>query len=179
MKLSAIIVLLLFPFYNQLYGQIQIRAKGGLVLSSLVRDSNMNLYDGRIGYLLGVNAKIDISDLGWYLQSGIDYANEGDSELTLNFLKVPLIIGLDISDGTSVFMIYNLAWNLDKSDAEGSYSNFANMLGFGIEFALSTKTSFGSSLSYGLSNLVQDPDVAMNFNIKPLTFNLYLVYRIN
>jgi hypothetical protein len=107
-------------------------------------------------------AKIILHDLGWHVHSGNDYPYEGDSELALDFFKIPLIIGLGNSDGTSVFMTYNVDWHPDKSHDKGSYNNFAIMLGFGIKFAFSTKTYIGPSINHWLSNLGKDPNAAMN-----------------
>ena len=162
------------------YGQIKVGFTGGVVLSSLIRDSNLALNDGKFGFIFGANAKYNLGELGWYLQSGVDYTLEGDSEQHLSFVKIPLIIGLDASDDVSIFFTYNLAWQVgNHNDVQDFYNKFANILGLGMEIHVSQKFAIGSRLNYGLSNLVSDPAGARNFNIKPFTFEIFTTFRIN
>lgn len=175
-------ILLIIPLVisTNSYGQLKVGFSGGVVLSSLVRDSNLALNDGNFGFILGANAKYNLGELGWYLQSGIDYTFEGDSEQHLNFVKIPLIIGLDASDDVSIFVAYNFAWQVGKhNDVQDFYNNFANILGLGMEIHISQKFAIGSRLNYGLSNLVSDPAGAKNFNVKPFTFEVFAAVRIN
>ena len=161
------------------YAQFRIGFNGGVVLSSLVRDSNLAANDGVVGFLIGANAKYNLGELGWYIQSGVDYTKEGDHIQNLSFLKIPLILGLDASDDVSIFVAYNLAWQLgNENNVQDFYHNFANILGLGFEIHISEKLSVGTRLNYGLSNLVSVPAEAKNFNIKPFTLDLYLVYRL-
>ena len=151
----------------------------GTRLSSLIRDSQINANAGKIGYLLGVNARLSLGDLGWFVKSGLTYTLEGDSEQPLNFVSVPLILGLDVSDDVNIFVAYDLAWQVgNTNNVQDFYNTFANMLGLGSEVNISEKFALGFRLNYGLSNLVSDPAGAKNFTIKPLTFDLYLTYFI-
>ena len=162
------------------YSQLKIGFTGGVVLSSLVRDSNLALNDGNFGFILGANAKYNLGELGWYLQSGLDYTLEGDSEQHLSFVKIPLIIGLDASDDVSIFLTYNFALQVgNHKGVQDFYNKFANILGLGMEIHVSQKIAIGSRLNYGLSNLVSDPAEAKNFNIKPLTFEIFTTYRLS
>jgi len=162
------------------FAQLRIGFTGGVVLSSLIRDSNLALHDGNVGYIFGANAKLNLGELGWYLQSGVDYTLEGDSEQPLNFVKIPLILGLDASEDVSIFVAYNLAWQVgNQNNVQEFYKDFANILGLGMEIHVSDKSAIGARLNYGLSNLVSDPAEAKNFNIKPFTFEIYLTFRIN
>ena len=160
--------------------QIRVGFTGGIVLSSLVRDSNLALHDGNFGFLVGANAKYNLGDLGWYVQSGIDFTKEGDSQQNLSFVKIPLIVGLDASDDVSVFVTYNLAWQVgDHNNVQQFYHGFANILGFGTEIHVSKAFAIGARLNYGLSNLVSVPAEAKNFSVKPFTFEVFTTFRIN
>ena len=160
--------------------QVQVGVKGGVVLSTLIRDSNIALNDGAVGYLIGASAKYNLGELGWYIESGVDFTSEGDHIQKLNFLKVPIIIGLDASDDVSLFVAYNLAWQTGNDNGvQDFYHDFANVLGLGFEIHISEKISAGTRLNYGLSNLVSVPAEAKNFIIKPFTLDLYLTFRLN
>jgi len=162
------------------HAQVRIGFNGGVVLSTLNRDSNIAANDGSVGYLVGANVKYNLGELGWYLQSGVDFTSEGDYVQPLKFLKIPLIIGLDAKDHVSIFVAYNLAWQTGNANGvQEFYNNFANMLGLGFEIHMSPKVSVGARLNYGLSNLVSVPAEAKNFTVKPLTFDLYLAFRLN
>ena len=173
------ILILLFINHSAI-AQIKIGFTGGVVLSSLVRDSNLALHDGNFGFLIGANAKYNLGELGWYIQSGVDFTKEGDSDQNLNFVKIPLIIGLDASDDVSIFVAYNLAWQAgNQNDVQDFYRKFANILGLGMEIHVSEVFAIGSRLNYGLSNLVSDPAEAKNFDVKPFTFEVFATFRIN
>lgn len=180
LKRSLFILFAMFLLGNPIMAQLKIGLTGGVVLSSLVRDSNIALNDGTVGFLIGGNAKLTLGDLGWYVQSGVNYTNEGDSQQPLSFVKVPLIIGLDAGDDVSIYFAYNLAWQVgNENNVQDFYNDFANIMGLGVEIHISKKFSIGSTLNYGLSNLVSEPSQALNFNIKPLTFDIYVTYRLN
>ena len=161
------------------HAQLRVGLNGGVVLSSLVRDSNINLNAGSVGYMVGALVKYNVGDLGWFIQSGVNYSQEGDSELTLNFVKVPLVLGFDFSDDVNFHVLYNLAWQVgNDNNAQENLNGFANILGLGVEIYFSKKLGGGLRLNYGLSNLVKDPAEVKNFNVKPFTLELYLSYYI-
>jgi hypothetical protein len=173
-----ILILFLFCSGNQLFAQLKIGINGGVVLSSLIRESSLVAQDGTVGFLIGANAKYNMGELGWYVQSGIDYTREGDHNQNLSFVKIPLILGLDASDDVSVYVAYNLAWQVgNQNGVQEFYNDFANILGLGFEIHLPKSLSVGSRLNYGLSNLVKDPAEAKNYSVKPFTFEIYLAYR--
>ncbi len=162
-----------------IFAQLKIGVTGGAVLSSLVRDSQLSSRAGMIGYMAGAVAKLNVGELGWFFQSGIKYTLEGDNDQKLNFIKIPLIIGLDMSEDVNIYLAYNLAWQVgNQNNVQNFYNNFANILGLGFEINLSNKIAIGSTLNYGLSNLVKVPEDAKNFNVKPFTFDIYLTYYI-
>lgn len=181
MKLLKLKFLLLTLIFINLFGQLQAQLKvgftGGAVLSTLIRDSNLKTADGQFGYLLGATAKYNLGGLGWFVQSGINYTLEGDSQQKLNFVKVPLTLGLDMGEDVSIYGIYNLAWQVgNDNNVQDFYNQFANILGMGFCINTSEHFSIGGTLNYGLSNLVNDPAQAKNYNIKPFTFDIYLTY---
>lgn len=160
--------------------QVRIGFSGGVVLSSLVRDSNLALHDGNLGFIIGANAKYNMGELGWYVQSGVDYTTEGDHDQHLSFVKVPIILGLDASEDVSLFAAYNLAWQVgNHKNVRDFYERFATMLGLGMEIHISDSFAIGSRLNYGLSNLVSVPAEAKNFKVKPFTFEVFTTFRIN
>lgn len=160
--------------------QVKIGLKGGVVLSTLIRDSNIAVNDGAVGYLFGASAKYNLGELGWFIQSGVDFTSEGDHIQNLKFVKVPLILGIDASDDVSLFVAYNLAWQTgDQNGVQDFYHDFANILGLGFEIHISSKVLIGTRLNYGLSNLVSVPVDAKNFTIKPFTLDLYLGFGLN
>lgn len=162
------------------HAQLRVGINGGTVLSSLVRDSQLNARDGKLGYIVGVATKLNVGELGWFFQSGVNYTLEGDNDQNLNFIKIPLMVGFDASDDVNVHVAYNLAWQIgDDNDVQDFYKGFASIIGVGFEIYLSEKLSFGSRLNYGLSNLVEEPAGAKNFNVKPFSFDLYLTYFLN
>jgi len=178
-KIKYALILALFLLSLTSTAQVKLGINGGVVLSTLVRDSNLATNDGTVGYLIGFNAKYNLGELGWFVQSGVDYTKEGDHIQGLSFLKIPLILGLDASDDVSLFVAYNLAWQLGNDNGvQDFYKSFANILGIGFEISISKSMAIGTGLNYGLSNLVSVPAEAKNFNIKPFTLDLYLTYRL-
>lgn len=176
LKILCVLVVLTF-FINVSHAQLRVGATGGVALSSLVRDSNLNSRAGTVGYLLGATAKYNVGELGWFFQSGVNYTLEGDADQNLNFVKLPLTIGFDASDDVNINVTYNLAWQVgNDNNVQDFYHDFANILGMGFEVYVSDKFAFGTKLNYGLSNLVKDPAGAKNFNVKPFTLDLYLTY---
>jgi len=175
-------IFVLIAFFFLCFGaraQLRVGINGGVVLSTLVRDTNLAANDGYVGYLIGANAKYNLGELGWYIQSGIDFTSEGDHIQQLNFLKIPLILGIDALDDVSIFVAYNLAWQLgNHNGVQDFYHDFAKILGLGFEISISKHFAIGTRLNYGLSNLVADPAEAKNFNVKPFTLDLYLIYRL-
>lgn len=160
--------------------QVKLGITGGAVFSSLIRDSHLSAYDGNFGYMIGGMAKLNIGELGWMVQSGVQYTLEGDHIQPLNFLKVPLILGFEPSENMNIHVAYNLSWQVgDKNGVQDFYKNFASILGLGFEIYISEKVSLGSRLNYGLSNLVSVPAEAKNYVVKPFTLDLFLTYYIN
>ena len=178
MRKITITILLLIGLFLESSAQIRFGVNGGVVLASLIRDNNLAVNDGQIGYLIGANVKYNMGELGWYVQSGIDYTLEGDNVQNLNFVKIPLILGLDASEDVSIFVAYNLAWQVgNQNNVQDFYKEFANILGLGFEIHTSDKFGIGTRLNYGLSNLVEDPAGAKNYTVLPFTLELYLTYR--
>ncbi len=178
LKYKLLIIVLLISI-TPIFAQLKIGITGGAVLSSLVRDSQLNSRAGMVGYLVGAVAKLNVGELGWFFQSGVKYTLEGDSDQNINFIKIPLSIGLNMSDDVSIYAVYNLAWQVgNQNNVQEFYNDFANILGLGFDINMSQKISIGSALNYGLSNLVKVPEDAKNFNVKPFTFDIYLTYYI-
>lgn len=172
-------VILVCMSVSMLQAQVKVGVTGGVVLSSLIRDSNLSSRAGLVGYLVGATAKLNVGDLGWFFQSGVNYTLEGDSDQNLNFVKIPVTLGLDASEDVSIYATYNLAWQVgNHNSVQDFYNDFANILGLGFSINFSENFSVGSTLNYGLSNLVSDPAGAKNFNVKPFTLDLYLTYFI-
>ena len=171
-----LIVALLFTL-SKTQAQFRAGVTGGVVLSSLIRDGQINAKAGRAGYLVGVNAKYNLGELGWFIGSGVNYSLEGDSDQSLNWIKVPLVLGLDVSDEVNINVVYDLAWQVGNDNGvQDFYKSMANMIGLGSEIYIGENFALGLRLNYGLSNLVEVPADAKNLEIKPLTFDLYLTY---
>ena len=164
---------------NVAHAQVRIGITGGPVLSSLIRDSHLSARAGMFGYMVGAVAKLNVGDLGWFFQSGVNYTLEGDSDQNLNFVKVPLTIGFDASDDVNIHVTYNLAWQVgNQNNVQEFYHDYANILGLGFEIYISDNFAIGSNLNYGLSNLVKEPADAKQFKVLPFTLDLYLTYFI-
>ena len=177
-KLKFLIVILpLISLTGQLHAQLKVGFTGGAVLSSLIRDNHLNLHAGKFGYLVGATAKYNIGELGWFVQSGVNYTLEGDSQQNLNFVKVPLTLGLDLGEDVSLYGTYNLAWQVgNENNVQDFYNHSATILGMGFCINTSKHISIGGTLNYGLSNLVSDVPQAKNYTIKPFTFDIYITY---
>lgn len=179
---TIFLTFLVIGMHFQTIAQIKVGINGGVVLSSLIRESNLAAQDGTVGFLIGANAKYNMGELGWYIQTGVDFTAEGDHIQKLNFVKIPLIFGLDASEDVSIFVTYNFAWQVgNHNNVQEFYKEYANILGLGFEIHMPKNLSIGTRLNYGLSNLVanpNDPQDAKNFSIKPFTLELYLTYRI-
>ena len=157
--------------------QLKVGITGGMVMSSLIRDSQLNAREGKIGYVVGANVKYNIGELGWFIQSGVSYTLEGDHDQPLNFVKLPVILGLDFSDDVNFNVSYNFVWQTgNKNGVKEFYNNYASILGLGAEIYAGKKFVPGFRLNYGLSNLVNVPIDAKNFRVKPFTLDLYLTY---
>ncbi|MCK5207502.1 MAG: outer membrane beta-barrel protein [Cyclobacteriaceae bacterium] len=177
LKLLIIVIALACVTKIPVHAQFRIGVTGGPVLSSLIRDSNLNARAGMVGYMIGAVAKLNVGELGWFFQSGVNYTLEGDNDQNLNFIKIPLTIGFDASDDVNVHVAYNLAWQVgNHNNVQEFYHDFANILGVGFEIYISERFAIGSRLNYGLSNLVKDEVVAKNLKVIPFTFDLYITY---
>lgn len=180
MKIFKFLFLLFFLLSCSMhsFAQLKVGINGGVVMSSLIRESNLVAQDGTIGFLIGANAKYNMGELGWYVQSGVDYTHEGDHNQPLSFVKIPLILGLDASDDVSIYVAYNFAWQVgNENNVQDFYKEYANILGLGFEIHIPHSISIGTRLNYGLSNLVEDQAGAKNYAVKPFTLDLYLAYR--
>jgi hypothetical protein len=181
MKLNPVkfisLILIFINSFGQLQAQLKVGFTGGAVLSTLIRDNNLKTADGQFGYLLGATAKYNIGELGWFVQSGVNYTLEGDSQQKLNFVKVPLTLGLDLGEDVSLYGTYNVAWQVgNENNVQDFYKHSATILGMGFCINTSKHISIGGTLNYGLSNLVSDVMQAKNYSIKPFTFDIYLTY---
>lgn len=181
MKLRYIIttITVFLMFFAQVSAQFRLGVTGGAVLSSLIRDSNLNARESRFGFLVGTEVRYVPGELGWNFRTGVNYSTEGDSDQHLNFIKVPLTIGLDFSEDVGMYVSYNFAWQMsDHNNAKENYKDFGNILGLGVEVYLGERFAMGPRLNYGLSNMVAAPAGAKNFNVKPFTLDLYLTYFV-
>lgn len=177
-KSTALLLLLMISLFTlPCFGQLKIGLNGGVVLSSLVRDNSLSARAGKVGYLVGLTGKYNLGELGWYVQSGLNFTLEGDHDQPLNFLKVPLTLGLDMSDDVSLFVDYNLAWITgNKNQVQDFYHGYANILGMGFSINSIQNISLTTRLNYGLSNLVSIPMEAKNFKIRPFTLDLFMTW---
>lgn len=161
------------------FSQLKVGISGGAVLSSLVRDSQLNAREGKVGYVAGASARLNLGELGWFVQTGLYYTLEGDNDQSINFLKVPAVLGLDVSDDMNVYVAYDFAWQMsNENNVQDFYNKTANILGLGAELYIGEKFAVGSRLNYGLSNLVKDPFGAKNYKIRPFTLEFYLTFFI-
>lgn len=157
--------------------QLKIGLTAGGVFSTLIRDSNLNAQGGYLGYTVGTTAKLNMGDLGWFVQSGVHYSHEGDVGQKLDFVKLPFTLGLDVSEDVALYVSYYLAWQVgNDNDVQDFYEENASMLAFGADVDISKSFALGTRLCYGLSNLVDDPAGAKYYTIKPFGFDLYLTY---
>ncbi len=171
----GLIILISIPVLAQT--KLKLGLTGGGVFSTLIRDSNLNAKGGYLGYSLGAVGKLNMGDLGWFVQSGVNYSHEGDVGQKLDFIKVPLTLGLDVSEDVSLYTSYYLTWQVgNDNDVQDFYKETANMLAFGADIGISDSFALGSRLFYGLSNLVDDPAGALNYEVKPFGFDLYLTW---
>ena len=180
LKLKFLILTIALVCVTKLvHAQVRLGITGGPVLSSLIRDNNLNARAGMVGYMVGAVAKMNVGELGWFFQSGVNYTLEGDNVQNLNFIKIPLTIGFDASEDVNVHVAYQMAWQVgNHNNVQDFYHDFANILGVGFEIYISKKFAIGSTLNYGLSNLVKEEADAKQFNVKPFTLELYLTYFI-
>ena len=179
MKKSILIIGLNFILAVPIYAQtnLKIGLNAGGVLSTLVRDNNLNAKGGFVGYMAGVTARLNIGELGWFVQSGIDYSHEGDAGQKLDFIKLPVTLGFDVSDDVALYGSYYIAWQIgNNNNVQDFYKKNANMIAFGVDVNLSERFGLGTRLYYGLSNLVDDPVGALYYTVKPFGFDLYLTY---
>jgi len=157
--------------------KLKLGLTGGGVLSTLVRDSNLNAQGGYLGYTVGATGKLNLGDLGWFVQSGVNYSHEGDVGQKLDFVKLPLTLGIDVSKDVALYVSYYLAWQVgNDNNVQDYYKEKVSILAFGGDVAISKSFSIGSQLYYGLSNLVDDPAGALYYTIKPFGFELYITY---
>ena len=91
LRLKILVLILIFvTSAEKIHAQLKVGLNGGAVLSTLIRDSNLKTHPGNLGYLVGATGKLNIGELGWFFQSGVNYTLEGDSEQNLNFVKSPI-----------------------------------------------------------------------------------------
>ena len=60
---KIVLVLVFFVLCFSAHAQLKVGVNGGVVLSSLVRDSNLAANDGTVGYLIGANLKYNLGEL--------------------------------------------------------------------------------------------------------------------
>ena len=86
--------LILFTFLSVIPlaapAQFSAGIKGGVELSTLIRDSNLNVNGGRVGYVAGIYAKKNMGELGWFFQPELLFVSEGDNAQKLNYLVIQI-----------------------------------------------------------------------------------------
>ncbi len=174
-KILLLVIFMTFSSFS--YAQVKVGLTGGVILSSLVRDASINANEGRIGYMAGVTTKIYMGEIGWFFEPSITYSLEGDNDQPVSFIKIPMKIGFDMTEGVNFHGIYYPAFLVgNQNGMKDFYNSFASIIGFGFDFYLSEHFDIGLNLNYGVSNLVSDPAGAKNFKVKPFTLDLYLTY---
>ncbi len=174
---KILLPVIFMTFSSFIHAQVRVGLTGGVILSSLVRDASINANAGRVGYLAGVTTKIYMGDIGWFFEPAVTYSLEGDHDQPVSFIKIPLKIGFDMTEGVNFHGIYYPAIMVgNQNGVQDFYKGFASIIGLGFDFYLSDHFDIGLNLNYSLSNLVSDPAGAKNFKIKPFTMDVYLTY---
>jgi hypothetical protein len=149
--------------------------KGGAVLSTLRRDANLNVNGGRVGYLLGIFVKKNMGDLGWFFQPEVQYATEGDNGQKLAYLRVPLLLGLDLSEDVNLHLAYQPSILIGgENDARDFLKTWNHVISMGMEFTAIKNGLIGTRINYGATNIVEVPAEAKNYTIRTFTVDVYL-----
>jgi hypothetical protein len=175
--ISAFISLSLLPSLS--IAQFAAGIKGGIELSTLRRDDNLNLNGGRVGFAAGVFAKKNMGELGWFIQPEILYVSEGDNTQKLDYLKIPIMLGFDVSEDVNIHGGYNLAILVGPgNEVKEAFSSTNHQITLGMEFQGFKNGFFGIRLNYGASNIVEDPATVKNFTVHTLTSSMYMDIRL-
>jgi len=178
-KVLVLLVLLSIVTIDASVAQVKIGLKGGAVLSSLRRDASLNMNGGSIGYLGGIMVKKNMGELGWFIQPELQYAYIGDRDQKFSFIKIPVMIGFDVSDDVNIHVGYQPGWMIGATnDAKNSYKNMNHEISLGMDFMAGNKVLLGLRVNYGLTNLVDDPMEVKNFEVKTFTVDLYMAFLL-
>lgn len=178
-KKIFLIILLSILSFGPLLAQLKVGLKGGAVLSTLRRDASLNLNGGTLGYLAGIMVKKNMGELGWFFQPEFQYVYLGDGDQKLSFVKIPLIIGFDVSDDVNIHIGYQPGWLVGASnDAKDSYKSMNHEISLGMDFMAGNKVLLGLRVNYGLTNLVEDPKEVKNYEVTTFTVDIYMAFLL-
>lgn len=178
-KALVLFLLLLISTTDPSFAQIKIGLKGGAVLSSLRRDASLNMNGGSIGYLGGIMVKKNIGELGWFIQPELQYAFIGDRDQKFSFIKIPVMIGFDVSHDVNIHIGYQPGLMIGATnDAKDSFKSMNHEISLGMDFMVGNKVLLGLRVNYGLTNLVEDPIEVKNFEVKTFTVDMCMAFLL-
>lgn len=187
MKKIASTLILSFIVFSISYAQIGFR--GGINLSNQSYSTNTTTSSfstsGKIGYLLGVNYEIDISE-AFSIRPGVEYALKG-AEISLNgaqsnsnfdYLEIPV----DFAYNSSIFSAYAGPYFAFLTSAKnGSIDLKPNLstLDIGLNIGLEINVSvIGIGVKYGLGLSNIDRSIVGDESIKNNVLSLYISFRL-
>ena len=141
-----------------------VKAQNKLILAAGVNYSSVSSVnstnpEGTLGLNVGTAYKFYTNDLGWFVQPGLFYSQEGWLHQRLDYLNLPVIIGFDFTEDLNfnLGMQYGyLIGGIDDPENAVDRSNLAFLIGF--EFYPSPVFDVGLRFANGIKNIIADPD---------------------
>lgn len=164
---------------GSLVAQWKIAPKAGVVLSTLRRDASLNMNGGMVGYMGGFMFKRNMGELGWFVQPELQYVYFGDRDQKFSFVKIPLILGFDVSHDVNIHGGYQPGFLVGGNNyAKDIFKSVNHEISLGMDFLAGTKVLLGLRINYGLTNIVEDAMEVKNLEVKSFTADIYLGFLI-
>lgn len=189
-KLMLLAAVAVFGFSNMDAQEVKFGAKAGVNFASIGGDDTGDL-KSRTAFHVGAMAEIGISDK-FAVQPELLYssvgakADEGDGELKLDYISVPVMAKYMVAEGFSLEAGPQIGLLLSAKSEGGGESedvkDFVNGLdlgiGVGASYRMDSGLNFGARYSLGLSN-INDFEGSDDFKNQNNVFQISVGYFFN
>ena len=145
-------------------------AKAGVNFSNFGGDADT---DGTTSFYVGGLADFTVSEK-FHVQPELLYSDEGAEDLSVSFLRVPIMAKYYVADGISLQAGPQFGFKIGADDAiDDAIKSFDLGLGLGAGYELEGGLFFDARYNLGLTSLSEDDD----FDITTGSFQIGLGYR--
>lgn len=180
MKKTILVAASLFLMIGATKAQkVHFGLKAGMNASSL---SNFSSNDTKIGFNAGVLAHIHTNNRSWGIQPELVFSSEGQKNLNLNYLNVPILVQYMFDNGFRFEVGPQFGFLMSAKDKSGSSTvdvknlfNSTNIsLPVGIGYLTSYGLGFDARYNFGLSDVYKGAG-----SQKANTFQFGIFYQLS